>query len=278
MQNTVITHKPKITAKDRLVLTVIVAILIHAVLVSGIVFESLIKKDTRKPLPTLDITLVLPNDSELPSKADFLAQANQDSDQDKPEEHFSPEDSASQSNAAEDSASSEALSNLESSPDPMQGQEIDAVVSDEETAFVQKSSVLQEKDDLITDSIEFIKKQKQTDDNNKNITHKYINVRSKRNVEAAYLAKAQKRIEQIGNTNISDEIFFKNISGDVKVDIALNPDGSIYEVKILRSDNPILEAEVKKIIRLSAPFDIISKDVMSGADILHFERIWRFGE
>ncbi|RMH20184.1 MAG: energy transducer TonB [Gammaproteobacteria bacterium] len=273
-----VTLQPKITARDRLTMTIIVAVLFHAMLIFGVVFETLIKKDTRKSLPALDITLVAPDSSKLPNKADYLAQANQNSDQEKPQEHLTPEESASLSNATQDNASSEALSNQEASRDPLQGQEIDAVATKESSMFVQKSSVLEQKHDLISDSLDFVKKQSEARDPNKKLTHKYINVRSKRDVEAAYWAKWSKHIETVGNANISDEVFLKNLSGDVKTDISLNPDGSVYDFKIVSSDNPLLTEEVKKIIRLAAPFEPISKEVMGGADILHIERIWRFGE
>ena len=66
-------------AADRLSFTVFLALALHAIIVLGVTFGL----EDPKPAPhTMEITLAQYDDGEKPEKADFLAQADPDSDYD----------------------------------------------------------------------------------------------------------------------------------------------------------------------------------------------------
>ncbi|HEY3522050.1 MAG TPA: energy transducer TonB, partial [Rhodanobacteraceae bacterium] len=70
--NAVATH-PSATGADRIGVTLLFSIIVHAVLILGLGFELAKPKPS---LPALDVTLLTTANAQAPDRADFLAQAN----------------------------------------------------------------------------------------------------------------------------------------------------------------------------------------------------------
>jgi len=59
---------------------------------------------------------------------------------------------------------------------------------------------------------------------------------------AAYLDAWRRKVEQVGNLNYPEEARRRGLSGNLILDVALNPDGSVREVSVVRSSgSPVLD-------------------------------------
>jgi len=59
--------------------------------------------------------------------------------------------------------------------------------------------------------------------------------------------------------------------------VALNADGTVHEISILRpSGEPIIDAAAKRIVNLAAPFPPFPPEILENTDILNITRTWEF--
>ena len=107
---------------------------------------------------------------------------------------------------------------------------------------------------------------------------KWITARTREHKYAAYMEAWRQKVERIGNLNYPDEARRRHLSGNLLLDVALNPDGSINEISLRRSSGErVLDDAAVRIVKLAAPYakfpDAIRED---DVDILHIERTWQF--
>ena len=96
--------------------------------------------------------------------------------------------------------------------------------------------------------------------------------------DAFYLRQWQEKIERVGNLNYPERIRRENLTGRLRVLVALNPDGSVHETQILKSSgHPILDQAALDIVRLAAPFAPFPRSMRERTDILEIIRTWQFG-
>lgn len=96
-------------------------------------------------------------------------------------------------------------------------------------------------------------------------------------VFAPYLERWRARIEAVGNAHFERLIPPGIASGHVLVRVALNADGTIRAVKIEeRSQHPALDAAALRIIRLAAPFPPLPAGIRRRTDVLSFAYRWNF--
>lgn len=97
--------------------------------------------------------------------------------------------------------------------------------------------------------------------------------------DALYLDSWRKRIESIGNLNYPVAARQQGIYGDLRLLVALRPDGSLEEVRILKSSaSRVLDQAAIDIVNLAAPFDPFPPELMGSVEILEIIRTWRFRE
>jgi periplasmic protein TonB len=115
--------------------------------------------------------------------------------------------------------------------------------------------------------------------------HHYAKLPRKRTVTAAaharedaeYLFNWQTRVEKIGNLNYPSDAKRLKLQGDVIMMVAVNSDGSLYDMKIIQSSgNKVLDDSALRIVKLSAPFQPLPADIRKTTDILEIIRTWRF--
>jgi|GEM_PF-3585378 len=72
---------------------------------------------------------------------------------------------------------------------------------------------------------------------------------------AAYTNSLLNKVQRIGNMNYPEEARERGITGKVRLQLRLRPDGTLAGVRVLESSgSEILDAAAQQIIRLSAPF------------------------
>ncbi len=106
---------------------------------------------------------------------------------------------------------------------------------------------------------------------------KWITARTKEHKYAAYLEAWRQKIERVGNLNYPDEARRGNLSGNLLLDVALRPDGSVDEIILRRSSGEkVLDDAAIRIVNLAAPFARFPRSIAGDIDILHVERTWQF--
>ena len=107
--------------------------------------------------------------------------------------------------------------------------------------------------------------------------HKWISARTREHRYAAYMEAWRAKVERVGNLNYPDEARRRQLSGDLLLDVALRPDGSVEEITVRRSSgHKVLDDAAARIVRLAAPFAPFPKSIQGETDILHVQRTWRF--
>ncbi len=106
---------------------------------------------------------------------------------------------------------------------------------------------------------------------------KYISASTREYRFASYMEAWRAKVERIGNLNYPDEARRKKLSGNLVLDVALKPNGSIAEITILKpSGHKVLDDAAIRIVRLAAPFARFPENIRKDVDILHITRTWKF--
>jgi len=106
---------------------------------------------------------------------------------------------------------------------------------------------------------------------------KWITARTRAYKYAAYMEAWRAKVERVGNLNYPDEARRRKLSGNLLLDVALKPDGSIHDIELRRSSGKrVLDDAAIRIVKLSAPFARFPKSIAREVDILHIQRTWRF--
>jgi len=106
---------------------------------------------------------------------------------------------------------------------------------------------------------------------------KWITARTREHKYAAYMEAWRQKVERVGNLNYPDEARRANLSGNLLLDVALRPDGSVDEIILRRSSGKkVLDDAAIRIVNLAAPFARFPKSIAEETDILHVERTWQF--
>ena len=66
-------------------------------------------------------------------------------------------------------------------------------------------------------------------------------------------------------------------SAELIIDVAINPDGSINEIDLIkRSTHPFLNNAAISFIELASPFAPFPKELLASSDIIHITRAFHF--
>ncbi|OOV87227.1 energy transducer TonB [Oceanospirillum linum] len=96
--------------------------------------------------------------------------------------------------------------------------------------------------------------------------------------DAFYLRQWQEKVERVGNLNYPERIRRENLTGRLRLLVALNPDGSVKEAQILKSSgHRVLDEAALEIVHLAAPFAPFPRSIRERTDILEIIRTWQFG-
>lgn len=106
---------------------------------------------------------------------------------------------------------------------------------------------------------------------------KFISAKTQQYRYAAYMEAWRLKVERVGNLNYPQQAKDKNLSGSLLLDVAINADGSINNVALLRSSGEkALDDAAIGIVKLASPYAPFSTDIRKETDILHITRTWQF--
>jgi protein TonB len=267
--------------QERFGFTMFLSACVHVMLILGLGFTVATERDASS---TMEVTLAQYRSVDAPEDADFIAQANQ--------QGSGPEDSAlapatpieAPLNANEIRDVEDYLQERPTSPVPAEqvlategAAERTAAAADTPTGPTASNgsapadraetlASLQAQLDLRRQ--EYAKRPRR---------YTISSASTKEAYDALYLDSWRKRIEAIGNANYPAQATQDGIYGTLRVMVAINPDGTVNDIRILRSSGErVLDEAAIDIVRLAAPFDPFPPELRAKVDVLDIIRTWQF--
>ena len=274
---------------ERFGFTVFLSACVHAMVILGVGFTYF---DELTSAPTMEITLAQYRSEVAPDDADFLAQENQTGsgtlqEKSAPSTPFTSEFNADviQEVSPVRQSMAAARNTADTSISVLTAQRSDLAL---EQSLEEESTEAEnpEGDDFTQDelSLAIASLQAQLDLQREAYARKprkytISSASTRQSHDALYLDSWRKRIESVGNLNYPPDARRQQIYGDLRLLVALNPDGTLNEVLILKSsENAILDQAAIDIVNLAAPFEPFPEELRGQYDILEIIRTWRFQE
>jgi protein TonB len=96
-------------------------------------------------------------------------------------------------------------------------------------------------------------------------------------VEAEYLNAWTQKIEAIGNKNFPLEALQKQLSGQLRLEVVIKHDGTIYEINLKQSSGQkLFDDSAQQIVRQAAPFSVFPPNIRQDYEHLVIIRTWHF--
>jgi protein TonB len=270
-------------SRDRLGFALCLAGALHAALILGVTFS---KEDRQESSSRMEITLAQYASKDEPKNADFIAQANQEGSGTLDEKK---ELTTQNLAAVHDNRIQEASKTTQQAAAP-ESVRNDRLLATNTTA-ANKSNTrerqplknqrrgtaqLEELNREIASLEAKLDIQRQAYAKRPRI-RRLTSLSTKQADDALYLHKWRSKVEAIGNLNYPDEAKRKNIHGELRLLVALLPNGEIHEVKILKSSGKrLLDDAAIRIVHLAAPYPAFSATMSKQVDVLEIIRTWRF--
>lgn len=286
--NASVQHPSTVTSGDRLGLTLFLAVVVHATVILGVTFSTELTRLPQLKTPPIEIRLVHQRSDKAPEKAEYLAQANLEGggtleeDQTPSSPAFVPlaPQQPGMDQAVREAASPEAQRPRQEAQ-PLTAEHSEETVSPVELA-PETVRELPSADQLVARSLEIASLSAEIDQAMNEYAqrgqHRYIiSAQAQEFRDAAYLDAWRNKIERVGNLNYPEEARRRNLSGKLLLDVAINADGSLNNVTLLRSSgHKVLDDAAMRIVRMAAPFNEFSEEMRVDTDVLHITRTWEF--
>ena len=260
-----------------LFVSTIVAMSLHVLLIAGIRFDW---QPQSRQTPMLEITLAKRHDIDTPTQAEFLAPVSQlgSGDSATSQALLTPYQSPYASNEAQISAQASsasstadrALIRAEASPWWMEADlDTSLDVGDNTQSLAAESgdiATLEARLDNMQQSYAKLPRVK-----------RLTSLSTQRAEDAAYVLAWQQQIENTGNRFYPQRAKALGIEGDVRLMVALYPNGHVKEVRLLQSSGyALLDKAAIGIVELAAPFPALPIEMAQQTDILEIIRTWQF--
>lgn len=273
-------HSP---VADRLGVTLLFSLIAHGVIALGVTFAY---EKAPPVLPALDVILVQSASAQRPDKADFLAQANNtgggefdtpkrptdplSSPLPKPVPGITPRPTETGAPRPTAPTRNELLTTRKSdrqvSSDRQTPDMPDLEAPAEREIIERKLEMARLSQEIQRESEQYAKRPKR----------KFISANTREYAYAGYMNAWVARVERIGNLNYPDDARRQELHGQLVLTVGLNRDGSIKSIDIIQpSGHKILDDAAIRIVKLSAPFNVLPKDG-EAVDELYITRTWQF--
>ncbi len=276
-----------VTSSDRLSFALFLAVLLHAVVVFGVTFQATDRDNLSK---TLEVTLASYKSDQAPEKADFLAQENQEGSGTLDEARMLTTDMEAifQANTINETSLQEQKANAPRRPEGQRQLVTTTADSRNKAPVTQRQPTMQvdlpdgPQKTLLERSLEMASLEAKLD----SLRQTYAKQPRVQRLTAASTMKAsdayyvnswRRRIEDNGARNYPREA--ENCFDDCRLRllVAINPDGTINELRILESSGrKVLDDAALRIVRMSAPFAPFTEEMKKTTDVLEIIRTWQF--
>lgn len=270
---------------DRISISALLALLVHGVFLFALGFS--IEQKISTP-PRLEITLAPHQSLTAPEEADFLAQHDQQGSGtlEEKQELTTTDLAPLEDNVVRESSELAARSALDATLVHQ------TVVSHRDEHALSTQTQLEEQEEVLSQSavdqpVDDSEQQIQSleaklDRQRRTYTrrpkiHRLTSVASRQTDDARYQFEWQQKVELIGNQHYPEEARRNRLIGDVRLVVALLPDGSIQRIDILASSGKsVLDQAAIRSVKLAAPFAPFPAELRQKADVLEIIRTWQF--
>jgi protein TonB len=276
-----------VTSSDRLSFALFLALLIHAVIILGISFTASDRDNLSK---TLEVTLATYKSDKAPEQADFIAQENQEGSGTLDEARMLTTDVEATFHANEINETSPQEQQA-SAPRQVQGNRQlvttsgssrNKVTSEQERRAMQVDLPDGPEKTLLERSLEMASLEAKLDSLRQTYAkqprvQRLTAASTMKATDAYYVNSWRRKIEQMGALNYPREAESCFDNCRLRLLVAINPDGTINELRILESSGKkVLDDAALRIVRLSAPFAPFTEEMRKQTDILEIIRTWQF--
>jgi len=277
-----------ISSGDRMLFTLFLALMFHVAVIFGVIIQA---NAPSKSASTLEITLVATQSNDKPDEPDFLAQANQQGSGTLEEKRELATDKPAdfQDNQIRDiqpieagapqqepvTSSEPVVSTVGRSP--FKTSLIPRTEHDQQPELPDASELSMLQRSMEIASLEAQLREKKEALAKRPRKRQLTSVSAKESNDALYLDGWRQKIETVGNLNYPEKARQQKIYGDLRLLVALNSDGTIREVEILKSSGQkILDDAALRIVRIAAPFQAFPEEIKRDTDVLEIIRTWKF--
>jgi protein TonB len=270
---------------DRISVSTLLAIVIHGALLFGLGF--VLEQSARTP-PRLEITLAPHKSPAAPDQADFLAQHNQQGSGslDEKQELTTTDLAPMADNVIRETSelASRPAQNAQLIPNTLLSRALDSATRTAETRQQQQETLnhapldqpVEEPEQQIQSLEAKLDRQRRSYTRRPKV-HRMTSVATLQSDDARYQFEWQQKVELVGNQYYPTEARRRKISGDVRLVVALLPDGSIKRIDVLASSGKsVLDQAAIRSVKLAAPFAPFPAELREKADILEIIRTWQF--
>lgn len=268
---------------DRLGVTLLFSLMVHAVLVLGITFKL---SPPVASTPALDVILTQSANRQAPEKADFLAQADHQGGGESDESRRPSQPVSSDLPSQDDGVAPMPLK--VGSPPPRPAADLEQLsvqsspqkVAKQTPAATASVEQLPSERQLLERQLEMARLaheiQRESEQYAKRPRRKFISASTREYEYAAYLRAWAARIERIGTLNFPDQARRDQLYGQLVLTIGLGRDGTVTSVDVIKSSGHlVLDDAAKTILALAAPFPPIPQ-TDDPVDELYITRTWQF--
>jgi protein TonB len=263
-----------VTATDRFALTLFFAVVLHAMIILGITFGTPDADPPENDLPTLELT-VTTRTTPAPDEAEYLAQTSQDgggnvTEKVRPQQAI-PAQAPAVARQQPQPAPTQVVTTTESTTKIRQDETVEAETDYKDLTaaeLIERSLEMVNLSEEITQSMQaYAKRPRQV----------YVSARTQEFKYANYMLEWVKKVERVGNLNYPDAARRKGVSGKLLLDVALNPDGSVRNITVLKSSgHAVIDDAAIRIVKLAGPYPPFPPEIGKEADVLHITRTWEF--
>jgi protein TonB len=269
---------------DSLVLALAVAIGMHVAAIGLIHFDVLTGRPDKVPT-SLDVILVQWANETPPDEADFLAQAAQQgggdspdlkrpaeplmSGQTEPDQEPEPMEQPAEAETMERQPAELVARSSDDGP-------VQRVVTEDTArldsatsqALIEQSlAVARASPNRLAEAQDFPERRRR----------KFISANTQEHMYATYMRSWVAKVERVGNLNYPEQARRMNLDGALVLSVDLLSDGSVEQIRVLRSSGyDILDEAAVRIVRLSSPFAPLPEDISQDVDVLTITRTWQF--
>lgn len=277
-----------VTPADRLSFTLFLAVALHATVILGLGFSP---EPPAEPARSVDVTIAHHQSDETPEDADFIAQADQkgsgEADEKKELTTTHPSEFADQEVQRVQTRPQAVRQRQEQTPNPM--------VVTTSAVSPEKRQVEEEREEQPPQPIreseqESLKKlsrdisslQARLDDQKQAYAQRprirrITSVSAKASYEAEYIDNFRRAVEEMGTRHFPQQALAQQAFGNVRLMVAIERDGSVAQIKLLRSSgHAFLDEAAMRSVRKAAPFDRFPEKMRGKVDRLEIIRTWKF--
>lgn len=258
----------------------VIAVALHALLILGVGFKL---QNSGAPAPTIEVTLARHSSAQAPEESDYIAQFNQqgsgssETKQELTTDRVPPLDSTvfreteilqpMEQQVREERPAEQQIVAAARDDAPSRDQAEEQLLEGSITTAPQTVREIASLRAKLAQQRQFYSKMPRT--------LVLTAASAKASDHAEYLRHWIEWVEQIGNENYPEEARRKQLYGAIRLAVALERDGNVASIEILKSSGQrVLDQAAVRIVRLSAPFQPIPAAIRE--DRVEIIRTWHF--